>query len=210
MKTICIVCDGTIKNKKFHKEILLKAETVICADGGANHCESLNIVPNYVIGDMDSIDKNLLKKLQKNYATKVIIDKDQNKLDSELALRLAVTLKPESIIFLGAVGDRMDHTLANIYLLNSIPKKITATIIDNVQEISLAKGKTKLSGEKGDFLSVLSLTDIKKLNYDGLKWSIRDKNIRDPWTGISNEITKEKVTISMEKGSAIIIRKMHT
>lgn len=63
--TIGIICNGTLNDKDFHKSILKKADLIICADGGANNADKLGVVPDYVIGDMDSAEKDILDKLSK-------------------------------------------------------------------------------------------------------------------------------------------------
>ena len=56
MRTI-IFTNGEYKNKAFYEGYLKKftADYVICADGGANYARELNIKPDMIIGDMDSI-----------------------------------------------------------------------------------------------------------------------------------------------------------
>ena len=51
---IAIIANGTINDSKFHLELLKDSDIIICADGGANSAKELGIIPNYVIGDLDS------------------------------------------------------------------------------------------------------------------------------------------------------------
>ena len=78
MRKIVIIANGSMNNAAFHKEVLDDADIIICADGGANHAERLEIIPDYVIVDMDSI-KDLLHDLEQNDKTKVIVDPDQDR-----------------------------------------------------------------------------------------------------------------------------------
>ena len=56
-----------ISNGHVDKEIeLVKNMTVICADGGANHAHHACILPDYVIGDMDSISKSVLRYMKQH------------------------------------------------------------------------------------------------------------------------------------------------
>lgn len=195
---IIIISDGRIDNKNFHKKLLRDSDLIICADGGAENAISLKITPDYIIGDMDSIKKSTLKKLNK---THIITDKNQDKTDTQLAIELAQKFKPKEIIILGAIGTRIDHTLANIFRLNSKIK-----IIDNKNEIDLVEKQITLQGKKNDTVSIIALTDVKGLTYSGLKWKVKNKNVKAGWIGISNKIVKKKASITLKKGKILVIK----
>jgi len=174
---------------------------VICADGGANNYKN---APDFVIGDMDSIDRELLAEYQLNDKVKVIIDKDQNKTDLELAIELAQTLKPDEIIILGAIGDRMDHTFGNLACLSKFDGKIK--IEDNKQEIFLVSDYIEIIGKIGDTISIIPLNEVKSLTYTGLEWNVENKNVEFGWLGVCNKLISEKATIKLKSGKILVIR----
>ena len=141
MSKVIIIANGKIENKQFYQQLLQQAEVIICADGGANHTRDLGIVPNYVIGDMDSINNNLLKELQQNKQCKIIIDPNQDKTDLELAIELAESLHPQEIIIIGGIGERLDHTLANIISFSKIPAQINTCFLNEKNKVWIANGK---------------------------------------------------------------------
>mgnify|MGYP005633595991 FL=1 len=167
---ILIIANGDIKDVDFHKDLANKSDIVICADGGVNFCKDLEIVPDYVIGDFDSVDKTLLEELKANDKTRIIFDPDQDKTDLELALKLVHTLDPKEINIIGAIGSRMDHTLGNILCLNKINKNIKARIINEKNEIELVEDICELEGESGGIVSIIPLNLVTGLSYQGLKW----------------------------------------
>ena len=205
--TIVIICNGTLNDENFHKSLLGQADLVICADGGANNAGKLDVVPDYVIGDMDSAEKDILEKLSKKHNSKIIIDHNQDKTDTELAIELAESFNPKEIILLCAIGTRIDHTIANILCLDRIKKGINARIIDNKNEIILMDSSSlEFFGKKGDIISIIPLTDVKGLTYEGLKWGLDDKNVKFNWFGICNQLTSQKGSISVKKGKLVIIK----
>jgi thiamine pyrophosphokinase len=204
--TITIIVNGVINNPDFYKNILKNSNIIICADGGANHAQTFDIIPDYVIGDMDSITANLLRQLQNNTKTKVIIDKDQNKTDLELAITLAESLHPQGIIILGATGNDMDHTLANIMCLTKISPTINAYIIDNNNKIMLVEDTIDIKGRKDDIVSVIPITDVQGLTYQGLKWDMTDANINFGWLGVRNRMTSTKANITLTSGKILVIK----
>ena len=124
----------------------------------------------------------------------------------ELAISLAESFNPNEILLLGAIGYRIDHTLANILCLNKIKSSIKTQIIDDRNIIELVDNSKDIIGEKDEIISIIPLTDILGLSYKGMKWLISNKNIKFGWFGISNKLIKKKVHISLKKGKLLIIR----
>jgi thiamine pyrophosphokinase len=124
----------------------------------------------------------------------------------ELAITLAESLKPNEIIIIGAIGYRIDHTIANILCLNKIKSNIKSQIIDNRNIIELVDYSKNIIGEKDEIISIIPLTDIFNLSYNGMKWLVKNKNTKFGWFGISNKLTKKKANISLSKGKLLIIR----
>jgi thiamine pyrophosphokinase len=203
---IAIIANGTIKNYNFHKKILKDFDIIICADGGANIAKELDITPNYIIGDFDSIKISVFNHFKKINKTKFIKDTDEEKTDLELAISLAETFNPSELKIFGAIGDRIDHTLANIYCLDKISKDISAEIIDDKNTIQLIKKATAIKGEKNDIVSVLPLSDVSNLNYLGFKWNIKNLDTKAGWFGISNKMLGDNASINLSDGKILIVK----
>ncbi len=201
---IVIIAKGTINNINFHKNLLKDVDIIICADGGVNNAKKIGVTPDFIIGDLDSADSSILD-FYKNTKTKVIKDTNQDKTDLELALSLAESLDPHEILILGAIGDRIDHTLANILCLNKIKPGIKAQIIDDKNTVELVDKKIDIVGNKDDIVSVIPLTDVSGLSYTGLKWLVSDKHTKFGWFGISNRLTQNNATISLSEGKLLVI-----
>jgi thiamine pyrophosphokinase len=206
LETIAIIAGGTVRDRAFHLEILAKANLIICADGGANSAVKLGVIPNYVIGDLDSIKYAALKKIQKARNSSVIYNPDQGKTDLELAIALAESFEPEEILILGAIGDNFDHTLANIICLDKIKRPIRARIIDEENDICLVDSSIDLKGKKGDLISVIPLTPVRGLSYDGLKWNVENIDVEFGWFGIRNRMAKSRARISLNSGKILVIK----
>jgi len=203
---IAIIANGTINDADFHKDLLKKVDVIICADGGANIAHDLNIVPDFIIGDLDSVKSTVLQYFIELGKTKIKKDTDQKKTDLELALSLAETLDPYEILILGAVGDRIDHTLANILCLTKIKSDVKAQIIDNKNIIELVENSSDIVGNKDDIVSVVPLTNVFGLTYNGLKWLVSNKDTKFGWFGISNRLSDSNANISLKEGKLLVIR----
>ena len=206
MKRVVIIANGTIENKTFHKKTIKNTDYVICADGGANSAYSLGIIPDAIIGDMDSISKRVLAHYKKKKKTGIIIDDDQDKTDLELAISFSLLQKPNEIFVLGAIGSRADYNWANILSLLMIPDSIKTTLINENNEINIVRKRVQINGKKGDTVSVIPLTAVKGLSYAGLKWGVKGKDIPFGWIGVSNVMTGKKATVSLRSGKALVIK----
>jgi len=204
---IFIICNGSLSNKKFHKSVLKDADIIICADGGANNAAMLGVTPDFIIGDMDSIKTPVMETYAKAGKTEIILDKNQDKTDTELAIELAESLRPKEIIILCAIGTRIDHVIANVLCLDRISKKIKARIIDDKNEVVMVKNDyVDVYGKKGNIVSVIPLTNIKGLTYQGLKWPLKNKNLKFNWFGICNVLTKKRGKVSVKQGKILVIK----
>ncbi len=202
---IVIIGNGTVNNIFFHKNLLKDVDLIICADGGATNARKLNIIPDYIIGDLDSTSSEILEYFKKN-KTKIIKDDNQDKTDMELAINLAESFNPNEILILGGIGYRVDHTIANIFCLNKIKSDIKTQIIDDRNTIEMVDNSKDIEGCKGDLISVIPLTDTFGLSYKGMKWIISDKNTKFGWFGISNKLKNNNAHISLKKGKLLVIR----
>lgn len=203
---IGIIANGEVDFDARQRIFLDTCDFFICADGGANKAFVRNLSPCFVIGDMDSILPEVKAFYEQDEETEVIFDPDQNKTDTQLAIELALQHSPEKIFFFGATGQRIDHTLANIFGLLQIPSEIPASIIDRHSEISLVRDCIEISGKKDDTVSVLSLSDLKSLTYSGLFWDVKNKDMPPLWSGICNKMTGEQASVGVEKGFVLVIK----
>ncbi|MCF7861007.1 thiamine diphosphokinase [Candidatus Woesearchaeota archaeon] len=207
---------GIIANGEFDDSVTeCNSDILICADGGANHAHKMRIVPQYIIGDLDSIKSDVLE-YYKHQDVKIIDDKDQSRTDTELALSLALTFKPSQITLFCANGTRTDHFLANIITLsryvsenNSKPQTtdggIRLRMVDKNSTIHIVNRLIKLTNIKGKTISVIPLEPVKGLSYTGLKWNVNNLDTESGWFGVSNLATEDICRIDMKSGKVMII-----
>ena len=210
MKTL-IVTGGKI-SKKFLKNHLQtnKYDIIIAVDRGTEELAHSEIKPNYIVGDFDSIDKNVLAKYEKsNIEIKRLIP-EKDLTDTQSALELAIELKSTDITIIGAIGTRMDHTLANIHILKeALDKKIPARIINENNEICLIKKSTKFQKDCNyKYTSVIPLTtEVTGVTIKGMKYPLKDYTMTiGNSLGVSNEQIEHTAEISLQEGILIIIR----
>lgn len=211
---VCIVLNGEIKDYIKTKEIILDEnyDYIIGADGGCNHLYKMDITPNYIVGDLDSINKELINYYEDK---KVIFKKypsHKDETDSEICMYLAKELGANKIDFIASLGKRIDHTLANIGLLKYIKDmNIKSRILTSEEEILIIKNeKINLKGKKGDTISVIPIEgEAKGVTLENLEYPLNDVKIGYLSSlGISNIMLDNECTIKIKDGSALIIRNL--
>ena len=208
--TVVIVSAGTLDNPARITAVLhtTPPPVVICADGGARYAKELGIVPQVIIGDMDSIDEATLAFFEAKGTIVMRHETTKNETDTELALIHAVGMEPERILVFGALGSRMDHSLANIMLLASIvPAAVDVRIIDDRCEIFTVTEGATVRGEPGQTVSLLPLSPVVSgVTLEGFEYPLRDGEIAMGRSlGISNRLVGTEGSVTLRSGRLLII-----
>jgi len=175
---------------------------VICADGGYNHAKKYGIIPDIIIGDMDSVTVDITDK------NTVVYPKEKDYTDGELAVRAAIDKGCDEIILLGMTGTRIDHTIANICLLKYIDEKgKKGCIADKDNIIYYISKELCLDGLKGKTVSLLPLGgDLTGVSNSGFYYPLCNENLYFGSTrGVSNIVTEDKANISVTSGEGIVV-----
>lgn len=210
MQRIIIFANGELPDLKKVRALLLPDDYIICADGGTRHALALNLKPDLVIGDMDSIQKNQWQKLQKSGISVELFSRDKNETDLELAVTRAVEMNPEQIIIVAALGGRLDQTLGNITLLaNPQLSAFDIRLDDGMEEIFLCRDQVQVHGRSGDIVSLIPWQgDASGVTTKDLKWRLDQETLYpDRTRGISNEMTGNTASISIGSGLLLIVHR---
>lgn len=197
--------------KPLDKNILLKYckdSFVVCADYGIKNFIGLEILPDLIIGDLDSSDEECKKFIKDKNIELIKLNTRKDFTDSESALSYLIENKYDEITLLSVTGSRLDHTLSNIFLLEKYFDKAKIKIIDNNNEISyIEEGEYIFSKDNYKYLSIISISDKILLSSQGLSYEVKNSIInRAASLGVSNEIIDEKAKIVLHKGKALIIK----
>ncbi|MBC6696224.1 thiamine diphosphokinase [Terrisporobacter mayombei] len=209
---VCIVLNGEVKDYKRTKEIILEENYnyIIGADGGCNHLFKMNITPNYIVGDLDSIKREVIEYYENKNVTFKRYPSHKDETDSEICIYLAKLLGADEIDLFATLGGRIDHTLANIGLMNYIKENnMKPRILTSEEEILMVKNETiNLKGKKGDTISVISINgESKGVTLKKLEYPLDNATVNhlSP-LGISNVMLEDECIISIKDGCALIIR----
>ncbi|MGE5552395.1 MAG: thiamine diphosphokinase [Betaproteobacteria bacterium] len=220
-----VVCHGRFRVTPTERDLLRRADAVVAADGGARHAWEAGRQADVVIGDGDSLaetdtlgGEEGLPYLQGCRIVWVPQEKDET--DGELALGEAIRLGCQEVVFLGALGGRLDHTLANLQLMAAAAERgIRACAVDGERRVYVLSGRStrrddglsldrvELSGQPGEYVSLLPMTAVVSGVWtEGLKYPLRGEKLYFGRTrGISNELLEEKARVRLESGVLLVV-----
>lgn len=204
---IIIFANGNLPKPEKARALIRPDDFILCADGGTRHAIALGLVPNVVIGDLDSVTEEERRKMKELGVEMIQHPADKNETDLELAINHALTLKPDQILILAALGGRMDQTLANIALLSD-PRLSTFDIrlTDGVEELFFCRDQARVEGRSGDIVSLIPWQgEVTGVFTENLRWHLHYETLYPEKTrGISNEMTADVATVSITSGLLLI------
>ena len=144
MKKACVITGGEINPVFLKQMVKVHADAMlIVVDGALEITDSLGMMPDYIVGDFDTVDHKVLQRYPEQLILRHPPEKDQT--DTELALETAISSGCDRILLFGATGSRIDHSLANIFLLQRMAaKNVTAEIYNETNKLYLKTESFKI------------------------------------------------------------------
>ena len=168
------------------------------------------MIPDYILGDFDSIDKKVLEKYKTQKIKINELKPEKDFTDTEEAINLAIKLKSSEFVIIGAIGTRIDHVLANINVLKiALDKNIKAKIINEHNEIELINNELII--EKNNlykYISIMPLTtQVEGITITGMKYPLENYTLTiGNSLGVSNEQIEKTAKIKVKDGILIVIK----
>ena len=208
MKTL-IISGGNV-TKEILKDVLENNsfDNIIAVDKGLEILDECKIEPNYIIGDFDSVNTRIVNRY--NNANIIKLNPEKDFTDTHMAIKLALEIKSSYIVILGAIGTRIDHTIANIHVLKEcMERKIMCEIINENNKIMLINKSCYIDlDKKYKYVSLIPLTtNVTGVTLKGFKYLLKNATLTiGESVGVSNEQIEKKATIELKEGILICIR----
>lgn len=206
MKTI-IIGNGEINDYDIIREYFDDAYIIAC-DGGVRHCRAMMIMPNIMMGDFDSANKEDADFFYNMGVLKEEFPVKKNETDMELAINKAIEKNADEIYIVGGLGSRFDHSLANVHiLLKPMRLGIRACLLDEHNIITLVEDSVDIVGEKGQTVSLIPLTtQVKGVTTNNLEYELNDATMEiGNSLGVSNIMKEDVATVNVKEGILILI-----
>jgi thiamine pyrophosphokinase len=206
MKKFILLANGKPPQKKVITFLRKRGySTLVCADGGANKAKNLHLTPDYIIGDLDSIEKHTLDFFRGK--SKIIELSRQNDTDVEKCLKEMIKRNFGGGILLGVTGDRLDHTFCNLGILLKFFHRVNLKIIAENSALIPYAGNVELETIPGEVISLYGFDTKTKITSKGLFYPL--KNISLPFgekESTSNIAVSGKVNLKIKGGIIFVIR----
>ena len=161
--------DATGRLRRFARE----ADVVIAADAGVRHAEPLGVEPDLIVGDFDSVDAKLLDRWpdvpRQRHST------DKGELDLELAIEEARNRGFARIDVMGALGSRLDQSLAAVLICARLHRDgVACRLLGNDSDVyPLAAGDSlRLDAPSGTTFSLVSLDPDVVVSIAGARYAV--------------------------------------
>ncbi|CFX84538.1 Thiamin pyrophosphokinase [Syntrophomonas zehnderi OL-4] len=198
-----VMANGKYGDLSFYNQYLTGQETILCADGGANHAYKMGVVPQIIIGDMDSIFPEVKEYFVKRKVTFKKFPRRKDFTDTQLVLTKAAEMGASEIILLGTLGRRLDHTLSNLYGgIEMAQRGIKISHLSPRLAVYLVSKELEIIGQAGDLVSVLSLTEqAHGVTVQGFDYPLDQVVLEQkvPYA-ISNVLSGNRGMISVDEG----------
>ena len=206
MKKCIIIANGKSPSRKVLEYFFSKGfNTIICADGGANSAKKLGIVPDFIVGDLDSISLSTLKFF-KDKST-IIQIKRQNDTDVEKCLKFAIKKGFKEAILLGVTGDRLDHTICNLGIVIKFFTKIKIYLTAESSFLTPINNDTIIKSKIGEIISIYAFDKNTRITSIGLKYQLNKAalpfGVRESTSNVS---ISDKVKLKVSGGIIFVIR----
>ncbi len=179
------------------------ASSYICAaDSGFDTCLAWNLLPDLVVGDMDSVmhrDKlNICKEILQ-------FPRDKDYTDTELGINILYERGYNHITIIGGGGGRIDHLFALLYLFFRTSNTPVQWITDK-ERIVLVKNSITCKLPRYSLVSVFpGPSGASAMNSTGLKWPLNSVQFMPGFFGISNIALDDNITITTNNQPVIVI-----
>lgn len=205
-----VICAGDFTPVEMKKK---DGDFVIAVDGGYLYSKILEIAPDLIIGDFDSLPRaereelSVMKQTDKDRIVELNPCKDDT--DTLAALRIGLKKGYRNFHIYGAMGGRLEHTIANIQCLHFLKNNgAKGYIMDAECMLTVIQNETvTFHKEMEGLLSLFSLGEkANGVTLKNMKYPLEKAEITNDFPiGISNEFTGEAGEVTVEEGTLLAI-----
>ena len=199
-----IIADGLFPQSEQVLDLIRNTGLIICCDGATRKALDNSFVPDYIVGDLDSLEE----RYKRQFADRLIHISEQDTNDLTKAVHFTISKGIKNILIVGATGLREDHTLGNISLLARYAELFESVeMISDYGILSAIHKTTELQSFIGQQISIFSLTPDCSISTHGLKYPVENRKFAFWWEGTLNEALAESFTVELHgEGRLIVFR----
>ena len=168
---------------------ITNSDYIIAVDGSANKLFDLEIIPDVIIGDLDSLQNINNKNIE------LVKTPNQNKTDFRKTLEWCIEKNILNISIFGISGESEDHFLGNYYTLSDFDEKISWKAFTDFSVISPCMGNKKFESFKGQKVSLFCMKGSSTVNSENLEYPLQSYHLKPSDDAVRNLSLEDRFTI---------------
>ena len=196
-KNVSVILNGQMPTDYAIINQITNSDYIIAVDGSANKLFDLEIIPDVIIGDLDSLQNINNKNIE------LVKTPNQNKTDFRKTLEWCIEKNILDISIFGISGESEDHFLGNYYTLSDFGEKISWKAFTDFSVISPCMVNKKFESFKGQKVSLFCMKGSSTVNSDNLEYPLKAYRLQPSDNAIRNISLKDHFTI--ESTNVILI-----
>lgn len=193
-----LVGNGEKLSVRFLKGLCKGADIIAAADGGAVQLLRAGLLPDVVIGDLDSLPVAARKKIPADHLVHVATQQNN---DLEKALSYLLKKRVTSCTLVGFTGGRWDFSFGNLLLLSRFAKKMELTLVGEEWQFYVLTAGRRFTCSKGARASLLPLTACRGVSLEGFVYPLKSAALPVGTTRtLSNRTSSVRVQVGLQKG----------
>ena len=179
-KNVSVILNGQIPTDDSIINQITNSDYIIAVDGSANKLFDLEIIPDVIIGDLDSL-QNI-----KNKDIELVETPDQNKTDFRKTLEWCIEKNILNISIYGISGESEDHFLGNYYTLSDFGEKISWKAFTDFSVISPCLGNKEFESFTGQKVSLFCMKGSSVVNSENLEYRLQSYQLEPSDDAVRN------------------------
>ena len=205
-----IFLNGSPDSSDLLRRVAGRAELVVAADGGVRYALEAGVVPDLVVGDMDSLGEALTLEVERLGATLEIHPSRKDKMDGQLAVLAARERGASAADLLCAVGGRLGALFAVPQILLAAERiGLRSTVVaDRGRIFVIEAGSRTVQGDPQDSVSIFPLSGpATGVTLESMEYPLENASLEPGDTlGFHNELIRRKASVSVEQGALLVIQ----
>jgi thiamine pyrophosphokinase len=205
-----IFLNGSPDSGRLIQAVATRADLVVAADGGARYALAAGIVPDLIVGDMDSLGEDLAREAEQRGAPLRRHPQRKDKMDGHLAVLAARESGTSAAHFLCAAGGKPGAFFALPHILLAAERiGLRSTIVADWGRMFVVETRFRVvEGAAGDSISIFPLSGpATGVTLEGMGYPLTNANLQPGDTlGFHNELIGREATVSVESGTLLVVQ----
>ena len=204
-----IFLNGSPDSSDLLRRVAGLADLIVAADGGARYALEAGVVPDLVVGDMDSLGEDLALVVERLGGSLERHPVRKDKMDGQLAVLAARERGATTADLLCAVGGRLGALFAVPQILLAAERiGLCSTVVaDRGRIFVIEAGSRTVQGDPQDSVSIFPLSGpATGVTLESMEYPLENASLEPGDTlGFHNELIGRKASVSVEEGALLVV-----